>query len=473
MKNWGDTGGRLDPVFGSFISNLQDTFAYEIVELKSVLAHRPMYGANEEGLERKSKDEIRYIRITDIDENGILTQGLGATCQNAEEKYLLSHEDIIIARSGNTVGKSYIHNMERVKENCVFAGYLIKFRVDETVIFPYYLFYYLQLSFFESWKNATMRLAGQPNINAQEYKSLPLPLPPKEIQKKIIHIMDAAYDQKNEKEKQAVICLEDISSYLIQELGIVLPQRENEDQVFYVTSTKVQGGRLDPKKYSHRYQEIFNAVRLSPLEKCELHQLILDDASGNWGVNETETGEDLVTCLTIRATEFDSLYNLNLDNTRVKYRKYKPCDLDKMNLQKGDILIEKSGGSEDQPVGRVAFIEKEMLGQQSLAFSNFIHKIVVDDEKVMPEYLYEYLRFMHAIKATEVMQNQTSGIRNLILKEYFKQIILLPPKERQLEIVTHIKSLRVQAWNLGKMAKTVLKDAKEKAEKILSGKTND
>ena len=57
----------------------------------------------------------------------------------------------------------------------------------------------------------------------------------------------------------------------------------------------------------------------------------------------------------------------------MKFRKYTPVIYEKIKLSPNDILIEKSGGSDNQPVGRVAFIKKEMIKKQPLVYSNFIH----------------------------------------------------------------------------------------------------
>lgn len=66
------------------------------------------YGAGEVGIERVSDTTPRYIRITDIDENGELLPGLGMTAANVEPQYFLRDRDLLLARSGNTVGKSYL-----------------------------------------------------------------------------------------------------------------------------------------------------------------------------------------------------------------------------------------------------------------------------------------------------------------------------------------------------------------------------
>ena len=112
-----------------------------------------------------------------------------------------------------------------------------------------------------------------------------------------------------------------------------------------------------------------------------------------------------------------------------------------------------------------------MVEKRLLAYSNFIHKIVKNKTVAEQRYVFENLRLMHYIKATEVMQTQTNGIRNLIMVEYFKQIILLPDKETQSIIACRVSKMREQAMVLEIQANSIIEKAKQQIEKILLGGT--
>ncbi len=308
------------------------------------------------------------------------------------------------------------------------------------------------------------------SVNTFEFERLPIPIPDLNVQQQVIDLMNAAFEEKHKKEQQAKSLLDSINSYLLSELDIVMPPEEDNtlnNRMFYAHSNIVLGGRFDPRKYTMKYQRIFAAIESSPFNKKNLREIILDDISGNWGLDEKETDKDLISCLTIRATEFDNKYNLNLDNNRTQYRKYKPHVYEKIKLFSDDILVEKSGGSDDQPIGRVAFIEKDMIENIPLVYSNFIHKIIVDQSEANPRYVFEYLRLMHNIKVTEVMQTQTNGIRNLIMGEYFRQTIILPDKDIQKRIAYKASEIRMQAKELEVDADRIIKKAKAKVDKIL------
>ncbi|MCM1026129.1 MAG: hypothetical protein NC432_06815 [Roseburia sp.] len=318
-------------------------------------------------------------------------------------------------------------------------------------------------------KLASRRSTGgtRPALDYAALRSIPVIM-----KEDIVKIMESAYEQKRQKECQVQKLLDGINSYLIDALGIALPP-ENADnlsgRMFYVHAVDLLGGRFDPRKYSKKYRQILSAIESASCDRKPLKEIIKEDTSGDWGMDDSAEDPDLISCLTIRGTEFDNKFNLNLDNSRTKFRKYRPELFDKIKLTEKDILIEKSGGSEDQPVGRVAFIEKTRLDSCRLAFSNFIHRIRIDEEKAVPEYVFEYLRLMHNIKITEVMQTQTNGIRNLIMREYFTQIILLPEPDEQREIAVHAARMRKQAYELQIEAKKIVEDAKRRVEKILLG----
>ncbi|MBD5156938.1 MAG: restriction endonuclease [Butyrivibrio sp.] len=314
--------------------------------------------------------------------------------------------------------------------------------------------------------------AAQRNINLKQLGKLPIIIPNRNVQQEVVSIMEVAYSEKMKKEKEAQILLESIDTYLLQELGINLPSQEEntlESRMFYVSADKTLGNRLDPRKYTQKYQHLFSAIENAPFPRKCLRDLLVDSVSGNWGKDDSVADENLVSSLAIRATEFDNKYNLNLDNKRMKFRKYDAMIYEKIKLTPNDILIEKSGGSDNQPVGRVAFIEKEMVETRSLAYSNFIHKIVINETEAVPRYVYEYLRLIHNIKITEVMQTQTNGIKNLIMGEYFNLTIILPEKEKQLTIAREASRKRRQALEIEMKASQILEAARIQVKKILLG----
>lgn len=89
--------------------------------------------------------------------------------------------DLLFARSGATVGKSYMYTSE--DGACVFAGYLIRFRINPSLAIPEFAYGFTRTDAYRSWIANTQRAVAQPNINAKQYASLTIPLPPLSDQK--------------------------------------------------------------------------------------------------------------------------------------------------------------------------------------------------------------------------------------------------------------------------------------------------
>src|SRR5690606_2061937 len=125
----------------------------------------------------------RYVRITDITASGALSDDVRSPGGERGEwmRYKLVDGDLLFARSGATVGKTYRYRS--TDGECVFAGYLIRYRPDPEVVDPDYLFGLTKTARYASWVAARQNVVAQPNINAKQYgRELPIPLPPLDLQ---------------------------------------------------------------------------------------------------------------------------------------------------------------------------------------------------------------------------------------------------------------------------------------------------
>ena len=150
--------------------------------------------------------ELTKIRITDIDEIGNLKDAGWKTAKNTEERYLLKNNDLLFARSGS-VGKCYIH--KNIEKDAIFAGYLIRFILDLEKANPDFIFYFCNSSIYYFWVSAIQRPAVQANINAEEFKSLPIPLPPLEKQTEIASHIQNIRSQAKALQHEAASVLEE------------------------------------------------------------------------------------------------------------------------------------------------------------------------------------------------------------------------------------------------------------------------
>lgn len=159
----------------------------ETIRLGDLLAEQPAYGANASALQPNGIDP-RYLRITDIDDQGrLLHCEIRCIPSLVARNYILQDGDIVIARTGNTVGKSYLHKSQNGL--LAFAGYLIRFRIDKAKGDPFFVFHFLHSSVYWTWIQNTLRTGAQPNINSLEYKNLTIPKLPLPQQRKIAKIL--------------------------------------------------------------------------------------------------------------------------------------------------------------------------------------------------------------------------------------------------------------------------------------------
>lgn len=161
---------------------------WNVVPLVEACEVPGQYGANVPKSDFRSGG-VRYIRITDINDDGTLKEEAAGIDVRESEKYLLQAGDIVFARSGATVGKSYLHDLQRVR--CAFAGYLVRFRTKSGLLLPAFLKEYVSTAAYWRWVEERRRVQAQPNINAAEYGQLPVPCPPLDEQRAVMQIAEA------------------------------------------------------------------------------------------------------------------------------------------------------------------------------------------------------------------------------------------------------------------------------------------
>jgi type I restriction enzyme S subunit len=147
-----------------------------------------LYGANEPAA-GGDRDCPRYIRITDFDEDGALRDD---TFQSLPERlaapYLLRDGDVLLARSGATVGKAFLYREETGR--ACFASYLVRLRPDRRKILPDYLHYYTQSRTFRHEVRINTVQSTIANVSADRYGNFAIPLPPIEEQRVIVQFLD-------------------------------------------------------------------------------------------------------------------------------------------------------------------------------------------------------------------------------------------------------------------------------------------
>ena len=158
------------------------------------LSEKIQYGYNAPA---KSEGRIKMVRISDIQDNNVLWDTV-PYCEIEEEQiadYLLRENDILFARTGGTVGKSYI--VSDIPEDAVFAGYLIRTSYSNKLCSQYMKFFMESKLYWKQLRNGTIATA-QPNCNGQTLSKMMVPLPPFTEQLRIVETVEKAFEQIDE-----------------------------------------------------------------------------------------------------------------------------------------------------------------------------------------------------------------------------------------------------------------------------------
>jgi len=358
-----------------------------------------------------NKDGFPFIRITDIDDLGnIKLESMRYTYCDEEifRKYELKENDILFARTGS-IGRTFLYN--GIPSKAIFASYLIRFRPKKDIVDPLLLFYYSHSPSYFKFIGEKKHTVSQPNINAEEYKSLPIPLPPFPEQKRI-----AAKLQE-----------------MMQEI----------DQARTACEKQLEAAKSLPSAY---LREVFENPEAKKWERKKLGEVIKSTQSGTWGDEPFEAPKEEV-YIVIRSTEIDHKGVISIKDEKVAQRRVKPETARKYFLKPNDLLVVRSGGTTGKIIlGRVGIY----LGEpDKYLFSNFLLKAQVDEKLALPEFLWRYLNWNKFLEENiPNLMRRTTGIQNLPMDEYFSILIPLPPLLEQKRIASYLKEKIDQAEKL-------------------------
>lgn len=177
-------------MFGDPVTNDK---GWEVKTLLQVSTKKGTYGAASPS-SIKDPSRPRYVRITDIDDFGELNDDY-VVSSNVEDdnNYLLQYGDLLFARTGATVGKTYLYRSDAPQ---IYAGYLIKFSLTTDSVCPLFIYHITKSIGYKAWVKKQMAGAAQPNINAQKFGTLPIILPPLTLQQSFAQKIEAVEKQK-------------------------------------------------------------------------------------------------------------------------------------------------------------------------------------------------------------------------------------------------------------------------------------
>ena len=315
-----------------------------------------------ERVEPRQTDLDVYVGLEHIDPDCLHLSRHGHPSDVEGTKLRFYKGDIIFGRR-----RAYQRETALATTDGICSAHAMVVRAKEDVVDPMFLpFLFHSKSFIDM--AITISVGGlSPTINWKDIAKQEFLLPPKAEQKRLAELLWVA-DEVVEKEK-----------------------RERK--------------KLDVFRQS-KLKDIFKSANTH----TRLKDLPLEEINGLWKTDDP----DSIDVSVIRSTEFSDYGTICFDKLEpmpVKISQYKT-----RKLLPSDIIVERSGGGPDQPVGRVCYFEQS---EGEYSFSNFTSCIrVANSDVVLPKYLFYFLEYYWEMGGTDRIQNQTTGIRNLDYELY-------------------------------------------------------
>lgn len=327
---------------------------------------------------------------------------------------------VLIAMYGATIGKLGILTFPATTNQACCA--CIKY----FAVTQLYLFYFLL-----SQRTTFIAKGGggaQPNISKEIIINTVIPLPPFAEQQRIVTEIEkwfAMIDQieQDKTDLQAVIKRAKNKILDLAIHGKLVPQDPTDEPASELLK------RINPKAEitsdNGHYQKLPEGWCITSIsEMCE-------NINGLWKGKK----EPFVKVGVIRNANFTK--DFKLDYSKIEYIDVEERAFKKRHLLNGDLIVEKSGGSDNNPVGRAILYE----GKDTIfSFSNFTMVLRIHYKDVLSyKYLYYYIMSKYQKGEMRLMQTQTTGLHNLILDKYLDIPLCLPPYQEQQRIINKIE----------------------------------
>lgn len=354
-------------------------------------------GGGQYGLNAPAMSEgtgVRFVRITDITQAGELRHEEPAfvPVDTPElDNYELKDGDVLIARSGATAGKSYVHHSFGART--VFAGYLIRFQPDTSKVLPRFVGAFLQTPAYWQQLNSHKRAVAQPNVNAKQLASLVLPMPPLVEQERIVKLLDEADELRK---------------------------------------LRVQADRRTADLIPSFFHDMFGENAKKPHVRVKLEQ-IAEVVSGV-AMGRKFNGRLPVEVPYLRVANVQAGY---LDLSEIKTIQALPEEVEELALRKGDVLLTE-GGDFDK-LGRGAMLEQDL---PNCIHQNHVFRVRVEQSKLNPIYFAKLLLTGEARRYFLGCAKRTTNLASINMTQLRALPVLVPPLSLQKEFAARVSEIR-------------------------------
>ncbi len=397
-------------------------------------------------------DTFPYIEISEIDTlSGEIQNISNIELSNAASraKMIVRENDIIVSTTRPNRGAIALINKEQ-DFSIASTGFCV---IRDSAIDKNYLFAILKQNFI--LKQFEQRSSGgnYPAITQEELSSVIIPIAENDKQIQIKTIFQECFKQKKINEEKAEKLLESIDTYLLNQLGIVLPEKEEntlKSRMFTTSISELSGSRFDPNFNNLNHQTNITSIKNSKYKVENLKQITTQIFQGV-GRNIDET------------SQFKLLKVKNIKrNCEIDYDEIEQIGIfskDKI-LQKNDIITPCIG----EAIRQIKFAVFEKDSNLYLVDNNV--GVIRPNERVNSMYLnYCLCNSIGRLQINRLIGG--GGVPFLGSDNLKKFIVPLPPFEKQNEIAEHISEIRKQAQDLKDQTKLLLEKANKEIEDIL------
>ena len=336
--------------------------------------------------------------------------------------------DLIMNIVGPPLGKLAIIPHSLPQANFNQAAVLIRPLQYKEVLVKY-LFYYLS-EMTEINSISTKGSAGQVNISLTQSQNMRIPLPSLAEQQRIVAEIERWFvliDQIEQRKVDLQTTIKQTKSKILDLAihGKLVPQDPNDEPASELLK------RINPKAEitcdNGHYQNLPKGWCTTSIKN------ICDNINGLWKGKK----DPFINVGVIRNANFTK--DFKLDYSNIEYIDVEQRAFSQRHLKNGDLIIEKSGGSDNYPVGRAILYE----GKDELySFSNFTMVLRIKDKNIISsKFLYYFLLDKYKKGVMRTMQTQTTGLHNLILDKYLSMELCIPPYSEQKRIIDAIEEL--------------------------------
>ncbi len=423
------------------------------VSLGSLCLEEPCYGTSATAIERIDDNQPKYIRITDFDDFGIEENHEYMAAESYSNKHLLKKNDILFARTGGTVGKTYFYNGEIGP--AVFAGYCIRFRFDERKVLPKFVYWYTKTDSYQNWVKGIQRPVGQPNINKEEYKSFEIILPEIDVQQKLVELMDDSEQTRLKNIKRTNIQLLEAREAAFGQLGVSFDEFAPSLYSFSSLGALREIG-IYCNPHSDYLKNIILSLRNSKFYVGNLEDFVEVNPSTSRVGLEKSTPVSFVPMPAVEEKTNSVTYVI---------KAYEEVKTGFTVFQRDDLLWAKITPCMQN--GK-SFIASNMPTEIGFGSTEF-HVLRKRDSRIYMPFLWVILSDSHILEAAQGMFSGSAGqqrVTDIFLKKF---PLVLPPMEKQIELANSVFDAMKESRQMQADAEKKWQVAKEQFEKELLG----